>query len=126
MSNILFVGDKPSNSNLNLKVPFVGTRSYKTLLSWIADMELDITHIALANQDYLVVNELGCILYHNSTVGKKRRTKVVTLGSAAAKKAQDLGLQSFALPHPSGLNRKLNDKQRLSEELERCKTWLKG
>jgi hypothetical protein len=46
---IMFVGDEPSKKNKDPKVPFVGTKSYLTLLTWIYRMDLDVSDLILRN-----------------------------------------------------------------------------
>jgi len=42
---IIFVGDKPSAKNLDPEIPFVGTQSYKKLLEWIWEMDINISDV---------------------------------------------------------------------------------
>lgn len=50
--------------------------------------------------------------------------KVVTLGAEARKVVLLLALSHFPLPHPSGLNRQINEKERLERSLLECKNWI--
>lgn len=52
--------------------------------------------------------------------------KIVTLGKMATWGFCSLksDIPSFELPHPSGLNRKVNDKENLAKMLAECKLWL--
>lgn len=49
---------------------------------------------------------------------------IVTLGKMAAWGVAQTGIPYFELPHPSGLNRKTNDKEALKIALADCKAWL--
>lgn len=109
---IVFVGDKPSKHNIDPAIPFVGTKSYKTLLSWIYEMDIDISEVKLVN-----ACDLNLWIY--------RKDKHVALGEIAKKKLDSYGIKYFKLPHPSGLNFALNNKVWLKEQLEACKEWLK-
>jgi hypothetical protein len=53
-----------------------------------------------------------------------RSVSVIALGGEASKRLNELGVKHFKLPHPSGLNRKLNDKQEISRLLYRCKKFI--
>lgn len=109
---ILFVGDKPSKFNKFKGIPFVGTKSYATLLQWIAKMDVDIRQIDLAN--IVDLNEVP-----------EDYVRVVALGRKASKHLRQLGVENFfELPHPSGLNRKLNDENYVNSELAKCQKWL--
>lgn len=128
---IIFVGDKPSKKNINPEIPFVGTKSYKRLLEWIGKLDIDIS-------ETLIVNRSGVEPYSFSTPedlhilfrGYSSQTdycpgdKIIALGREAAKLLESNHIPYFEMPHPSGLNRKLNDKKWLKAELNRCKEWL--
>ena len=117
---IIFVGDKPGKANIDPKIPFVGTKSYTKLLSWIDDMNIDISQVYLCNKD----SEDLSFWYHQYRQ-KKRCIRFVCLGEASDKKLKLDGIDiRFKLPHPSGLNRKLNDKEWVVEQLKLCKEWL--
>ena len=127
MEKIVFVGDKPSAKNIDPNVPFVGTQSYKRLLDWIFRMNIDISDVIMINKD---------TLYGYGTID----FKFIALGNEAEKalknhsreywdvttnKPQPLKANYFKLPHPSGLNRKINDKNYLDNILKECSEWLK-
>ena len=129
---IIFVGDKPSTKNIDPKVPFVGTKSYKTLLDWIARLDIDIS-------DTIIVNSNGVDKYpfsndNNTAINfscpatsvdyDAELDKVIALGNNAASVLNGHLLPHFKLPHPSGRNRKLNDKKYVKQVLKECKEWL--
>ena len=43
---------------------------------------------------------------------------IIAFGKTAAKAITQLGIQFHEMPHPSGLNRKLNDKAYVAEKLK--------
>lgn len=51
--------------------------------------------------------------------------KVIALGSFASRALSSSGVEHFVLPHPSPLNRKLNNKQYEKQVIEECKEWLR-
>lgn len=111
---ILFVGDKPSKKNINSRVAFVGTRSYKTLLEWIYYLDVDITEAMTCNRvDPWATNDVIVA------------DKVIALGKEAERFVASIRDDYFALPHPSGLNRQLNDDLYVRRVLRECKEWLK-
>jgi hypothetical protein len=116
---IIFVGDKPSPKNIDPNIPFVGTQSYKTLLDWIWRMDLNISNIILCNKDKLDDIVLNMDTYDYYSV------KIVSLGREAEKISEVYTDKHFNLPHPSGRNRKLNDKKYVSKILKECKEWIK-
>jgi uracil-DNA glycosylase len=106
---IIFVGDAPSKKNTDPSIPFVGTQSYKRLLMWIWEMDINITDVYLCNKDKIPLHFNG---------------KYVALGRNAEKVLQMFELPYFYLPHPSGLNRTVNDKRLMSRLFKDCKTFL--
>lgn len=121
MKYVIFVGDGPSTSNVDPKVPFVGTKSYKTLLDWIYQMDIDVTGVFLCNRTDLYSCDEKYFFW-DGRIEFSKRYPIVTLGNEADKFFE--GTPHFKLPHPSGLNRKLNDKKWLDTQLKACKDWL--
>lgn len=141
---IVFVGDKPSSKNLDSNVPFVGTQSYKVLLQWIWEMDIDISDVVLTNVDdfYHKINHNNCSLTSDY---------FIALGQVAGDFLENLEVRwiyrcgptiiptdqhtetttiykfpYFTLPHPSGRNRLLNDKEFVKNKLKECKEWLRS
>jgi hypothetical protein len=112
---ILFVGDKPSARNLDVSIPFVGTKSYKTLLDWIWQMNINITDVKLINKDDKA----------SIATADRFNWKIVVLGNEAEKIVKKFTKKYFKLDHPSGLNRKLNDKNYVAARLKECENWLR-
>jgi len=112
---IIFVGDKPSKKNVDPDVAFVGTLSYKRLLEWIWIMNIDISDVKMINISKM---------WKYEPYGASKR--VIALGKNAAKAIEYWAPNAFILPHPSGLNRKLNDKKWLNSELKKCRKWLRA
>lgn len=52
--------------------------------------------------------------------------KVIALGGFVSKTLDTAEIPHFTLPHPSPLNRKLNDKSYETKILKECKEWLKS
>ena len=119
---IFFVGDKPSDKNLNPDVAFVGTKSYKRLLEWMYHLDADVTDTVLCNK-HQINDRLEVITAHLHT-SIEPGDKVVALGKNAAKRLSELKIEHFEMPHPSGANRKLNDKKYVRDVLRRCKIYL--
>lgn len=126
---IIFVGDRPGRKNLDPNIPFVGTQSYKKLLEWIWYLDVDINNVILMNKDEFDYDYVSCRITRNGCTisDKPRDCKIVVLGNNAEEVVDMYGmLNYFKLPHPSGLNRKLNDKKWLQKELSKCKKYLHG
>lgn len=123
---VVFVGDKPSSKNADPRVPFVGTKSYSRLLEWIDKMGIDISCIALANKDDFFIATQKMVVFETKTMKYRlcKNDKVVALGLAASKSLDSLGVGHFTLPHPSGLNRQLNNNKFVEQKLQECMRWL--
>lgn len=51
--------------------------------------------------------------------------KVIALGNFASQALKRAGVQHYVMPHPSPLNRKLNDREYEMNCLKECKEWLR-
>lgn len=117
MIKIIFVGDKPSSTNVSDKVPFVGAKCFSKLIGWIKVLA----------PDYYV-----CYNSHNrenfrAIINIWRNDldfKIVALGNNASKRLTKWGLDHYRLPHPSPLNRQLNDDEYINTQLIKCKKFL--
>lgn len=119
--NVAFIGDEPSDKNLDKDVAFVGTQSYKRLLGWIAEMGISINHVYLANKRQCQFDGRGGMC---TPEGYMSIDAVVALGKEASKLLNRDMVAHFSLPHPSGMNRQINDKEYVAEELRKCREYL--
>ena len=105
MLKVVFVGDEPSRTNIDKTIPFVGARCFNTFISWVNKFDVDY---------YIVLNS------HTKTdllkVKKLVREgfKVLAVGRKASDRLYKFDVKHEYIPHPSGLNRQLND-DRLSD-----------
>ena len=121
---VYFVADAPTAKNLSPAVPLVGTDSYKTLLKWIGEMDVDITRVRLYNQCDGPFNSRMSQVTLNKAI-ELQQIKVIALGQNAANYLAKVGINEFfLLPHPSGLNRLLNDKKYVDLKLGACKQYI--
>jgi len=56
----------------------------------------------------------------------KGYNKVIALGNVASEALAKINIDHFKLPHPSGLNRKLNDKVYVQKVLSECKEYYEN
>lgn len=122
---VLFVGDRPNvRQCLDPRVPFVGTRSYLVLLEWMARMRIDFRLCDMVN----AYDSTGRVAA--ASPNEFVQLKIIALGKSAERlvrtwQAESIApLSIFYLPHPSGLNRDLNDKKKLSSLLARCSAFI--
>lgn len=127
---ILFVGSNPSQASI-CNVAFHGTtRSSKILTKWCTDVKGLKMHINVSNEttagnrplrDHEINKALRSL---KETIDGIKPDKIVALGKTAAKALSRLRVEFLEMPHPSGRNRKLNDKeyeaQKIKELVEYC------
>lgn len=128
---IIFVGDEPSTKNVDPNIPFVGTQSYKKLLEWIWEMDLDINNILVCNRKDLDYDYVSGRVYINFTYITHKLNqedcKIIALGNKVDEQLDEYSsLKYLKIPHPSPRNRKLNDKKYIKKVLKECKEWING
>lgn len=115
---ILFIGDKPSPKMKPGARAFEGAACEQRLMEWIAHLDI---------REYKIINSNDpAILQLNITLGSwvEERLTLVALGNQASR---NLGIRvHFKLPHPSGKNRQINDKEFIAKKLTECKEWLRS
>lgn len=115
MIKVAFIGDEPSKKNAHQDLAFVGAGCFKTVISWIRDLDPDYYVCLNSNTDKDI--EKISILY-------KEGFKLVALGEKASKRLNSL--PHFKLPHPSGLNRLLNNRIFMNDTLNDCEDYIYG
>jgi hypothetical protein len=95
----------------------------RRLKTWLDELGLDIVSfdnishkqgsVNLRNIDGQYVREIS--------VGYD---KIITLGKTADTALDIMGIHHFCLPHPSGLNRQLNQSGYVDQKLKECKDYL--
>jgi len=127
---ILFVASNPSHLNRDPITPFIGSKSDPIFRRWA-------NHL-VPSGDYKVINVSDKVTPGNRALRKSEINmfdfsskimdnepqKIIALGDTAARALDLVGADYFKLPHPSPLNRVLNNKVYLDAVLEECKKWL--
>lgn len=72
----------------------------------------------------LVPNKDEDVKQHLEEIRSTPMPKIIALGEMAAWGLTKVGLEFHKMPHPSGLNHKLNDKEYVAKVLAECKSWL--
>jgi len=118
MRKLLLVGDKPSSKNTDSAIAFIGTASHTRLQKWLA--------VILDNEAKIqLINRVDPRFDQHLIYATLNSFQIIALGEEASKALIAYGVTNFfKLPHPSGRNRKLNDKQYEMKILQECKTWL--
>jgi hypothetical protein len=112
---ILFAGDEPSSKS-DPDVPFKDAACEGRVKSWINTIVQSETYCLInrVDPDFNIVVSLAVL--HDDPI--------VAFGNNASKA---LGpLPHYKMPHPSGRNRKINDKVFISVMLEECKKFVQN
>jgi hypothetical protein len=115
---ILIVGINPSSVN-----PAKICASIKRLYRWTDDMGIGFFSFTncIPHAGKYTDKDIDYEFLNNCIKGYDR---VVALGGFPSKALSKLDVDHFVLPHPSGLNRKLNDKSYEREVLKNCSDYL--
>lgn len=115
MVKVVFVGDCPSKTNTHPEIAFVGAKCFNTLVEWIKQLPIDY---------YICFNSNDADLSLKLDALTNEGFKVIALGNNASERLTAWKIEHFKLPHPSGLNRILNDKRKMALEMLACNTYL--
>ena len=124
MNLILFVGSNPSNASTCDIAFHWATRSSQILTSWCKDVTGHLTHINVMNEKTednrpLKKSEIKLNLERlKNEIDAIKPNRIVALGRTATTALTLLGVEFYEMPHPSGSNRKLNDKLFVAEKIK--------
>lgn len=127
---VVFVGSNPSTSSPN-NTPFhPSTKSRKVVDAWVWGTGLDIEPVFLNVSDIPIANNKPLKLDDSMLsifaikVGAHVDAPVVALGATAATALRRVGIHCLCLPHPSGMNRKLNSPEYVEHTIETLKVYI--
>ena len=113
---VLVLGQNPSKRG--------GTsKSLMRLAEWIEFLELKQFSFANVYDAYKVETASADPALNDYV---RSYDRVIALGQTASRTLSAMGVSHFRMPHPSGLNRQLNDQKFVHEKLEACKNYLRG
>lgn len=115
--NPIFIGINPTKARYRK-----GCALFR-FYDWVQYMKLDVVAFTNLSPDPMWdKRDVDVPLLYASLRG---HTKVVALGGLVSKNLSKLGIDHFTLPHPSPLNRQINDEKFIQEQLDLCKDFLK-
>lgn len=117
MTKVVFVGDGPSKTNVSPDVAFVGAKCFTTVVEWIKELNPDF---------YVCLNSDTCSQLSDIRALAKSGFKVIAFGNKASERLMKMHIGHHMMPHPSGLNRKLNDKKYVALELYHAHSFIIG
>jgi uracil-DNA glycosylase len=131
---ILFIGSNPSQVSAKT-VPFwFDTRSRSVLFQWMDQVEeseiIDWHFANVSNQvtpdnRSLKMSEIKENLETlKANIESINPDKIITLGKTAEKALTLLNREFYPMPHPSGRNRKLNNKDYIEEKIKGMTSYI--
>lgn len=127
---IALVGSNPSVRSTTSEAFASTTKSAQILSSWIKNIDADfifinITDIKTPNNRPLSQKEMKEALPSLSlNLAELNADGYVTLGKAAHTALTLLHLAHLEMPHPSGMNRLLNDRDFVTEKIKELATYV--
>lgn len=132
--NIVFIGSNPSQKSSSIMPFWSDARSSKTLKSWVAQLNLakdscffymNVVNQPTPNNRSLRTSEIkGALPLLEQHIKNIQADKIVTFGKSAGLALTLLRLQHYTMPHPSGLNRQLNNKNFIAEKIKGLQEYL--
>lgn len=135
MRRVAFVGSNPSEKSKTNTAFEPGTKSMETLLDWCDRANLqsgekshaNVSNIKTPGNRPLTRQEIDEGMGQlKERINAGQYTHIVALGKTAAKALTDHEIPHFEMPHPSGLNRKLNDTTYVEQCLDRLRSYVDG
>lgn len=114
---ILFVGDKPSAKMKLGALPFKGAACEKRLVEWIGCLGSRIKYVIINS------NPRDSRFFYWVKLALNNNYPIIALGNNASKVMTPT--KHFKLPHPSGRNRQINDKQFITNKLSECREYIR-
>lgn len=131
MANILLIGSNPSIRSPDNSPFHAATRSRMILDEWFADLQghmkafINVTDIVKADNKPLTGSEIQAALPAlKLRLEEFKGFKFVALGKTAARACELAGVKFLEMPHPSGMNRKLNDPEYVKEKIKRLAEFI--
>jgi uracil-DNA glycosylase len=127
---VIVVGSNPSCSSVTDEPFHISTRSKSILDQWfswgpVEYIPLNVIDQKTPNNRPLTVAEIRVALPNlKAKLEAAGPYKIVALGQSASKAVSMLGLAHFPAPHPSGLNRKLNDKEYVEKMVRELRAYI--
>lgn len=125
---LLIIGQNPARGMEN-ETPFHNTKSGERLFRWLKDSGVSLDDCTFINVWYKLGKLPGSLLmrqYSSLNLKKHNCDRIITVGKVAQKIIAPLTkLPILNIPHPSGLNRKLNDPKIEQQIIQNLKEFVK-
>lgn len=129
-NGVIFIGSNPSAASIGLGAFDKSTKSGRTLYEWIdkagitACLVLNLHNKPTPNNRPLKKSEIRAALINlEAVLSMYTGTPIVAVGKAAAEALTLLRRSFYEMPHPSGMNRLLNDPKYIEEKIKGLVLW---
>lgn len=132
MQRVIVVGSNPSVKSPDNSPLHPSTRSRMIVDQWFRDIPCQIIPLNICNEkttgnDSLTRKQIRMNLPDFSIrLESLNGDKIVALGKTAEWGLSQLGVEHLAMPHPSGLNRQLNDPEFVAQKIEELRKFVNG
>lgn len=118
MNRVLFIGLNPTK----LAIPRKGG-AWHRFCQWLDEMEMIYT-VSFTNISYDPNwdGKLVDTAFLKASIGE--HDKIVAWGPKVSTYLSKMGIDHFTLPHPSPLNRQINNSAYISQRLQQCKEYI--
>jgi hypothetical protein len=130
---VVFVGSNPSRSSPDSSPFHISVKSRKTLDAWIENINANFVFLNVSDQKTEDNKPLSIAMIKQSKdllVSKLSQypdAKIIALGKTASKALYFAGIKDFlTLPHPSGMNRQLNDARTVDNTKQSLIKYING
>jgi len=122
---IFFVGLNPSKESPDNSAFHPSTKSGKAVREWVKDLNAFVSFANLSN-DKNAPPKASLELKSMSVIAMMSRSsyKIISCGTVADTILKKNGIKHFAMPHPSGLNRFWNDKEKGDAKIKEMLEWV--
>lgn len=117
MKQVIFVGLNPSK----LKIPRKGG-AWDRFCYWLNVLGIDIvTFTNISPDEDFKGKNIDEDFLKQSLEGYD---KIIAWGPSVSKHLKRINIDHFTIPHPSPLNRQINDKDFIQEKLKQCREYI--
>lgn len=129
-TRVVLVGSNPSNKSPDNSPFHISTRSRMIVDEWFRDIDCDLSFMNICEYKTIDNKPLTRKQIRNHLPDFSERLeelapdRIVSLGKSAEYGCQILGIPFFPMPHPSGLNRQLNDPKFVQKKIEELRKFI--
>jgi hypothetical protein len=126
---VLIVGNNLSPKSPDPTVPLTGIRSGTILIRWLESLKIEGLEFHVINMSSRTSKIMAESVFNNGEVSvvaafSKSCDAVIALGRKVGMALTRAQVAHFEMPHPSRLNRKLNNPHYVEEQLRQCEAYL--